>query len=123
MRKFTVNVNGTKYEVEVEEFVQGSKVSENKTASEPLKASAPSKPAASAPVAGGKESITSPMPGTIVDVRVKSGDNVRSGDVLLVLEAMKMENEIFTTVAGSVSQICCKEGDTVSTGDTLLVVA
>lgn len=49
MRKFTVNVNGTKYEVEVEEFVQGSKVSENKTASEPLKASAPSKPAASAP--------------------------------------------------------------------------
>ena len=122
MRKITVNVNGNNYEDEVEEFVQGSNVSENKTASEPLKASAPSKPAASAPVAGGKESITSPMPGTIVDVRVKSGDNVRSGDVLLVLEAMKMENEILAPVDGKVTDVRVSKGASVESGELLIVI-
>lgn len=122
MRKFTVNVNGTKYEVEVEEFAPGSKVSESKPATESLKASAPSNPAPSAPVSGGKESITSPMPGTIVDVRVKNGDNVRSGDVLVVLEAMKMENEILAPVDGKVTDVRVGKGTSVESGEVLVVI-
>ncbi len=122
MRKFTVNVNGTKYEVEVEEFAPGSKASESRPAAEPLKASVPSTPASSAPVAGGKESITSPMPGTIVDVRVKSGDNVRSGDVLVVLEAMKMENEILAPIDGKVTDVKVGKGASVESGELLVVI-
>lgn len=118
MKKYNVNVNGTAYEVTVEEVVGGA-------APAPV-AAAPAAAPAPAPVAapaGAGEQVKSPMPGNILSVNVNVGDTVAEGQVLMILEAMKMENEIFTTVAGSVSQICCKEGDTVSTGDTLLVVA
>jgi glutaconyl-CoA decarboxylase len=62
------------------------------------------------------------MPGKILKVNVKPGDRVSDGDVVIVLEAMKMENEIFAPQAGSVADIRCKEGDSVNTGDVLLVL-
>ncbi|MPN31879.1 2-oxoglutarate carboxylase large subunit [bioreactor metagenome] len=89
-----------------------------------MAAPAPAPAAAPAPaVPAGAGSITAPMPGKVLKILVAQGAAVTAGQLVIILEAMKMENEIFTTVAGSVSQICCKEGDTVSTGDTLLVVA
>lgn len=94
MRKFIVNVNGSSYEVEVEEIAAGAA-----PVAAPAPAAAPAAPApapAAAPVqaAAGQESVEAPMPGNIMDVRVKVGDVVKSGDVLAILEAMKMENEI-----------------------------
>ncbi|MDO4560104.1 MAG: biotin/lipoyl-containing protein [bacterium] len=108
-RKYRVTVNGKAYDVDVEEMGAGA-------APAPVAAPAPAAPA-------GAGSITAPMPGKVLKILVAQGAAVTAGQLVLILEAMKMENEIFTTVAGSVSQICCKEGDTVSTGDTLLVVA
>ena len=62
------------------------------------------------------------MPGKIWKLPVKQGDSVTAGQLVLILEAMKMENEIFAPVAGTVVSVNCKEGDTVNTGDTLLVI-
>ena len=93
MKKYRVNVNGTAYEVEIE------LVSENEAKSTPAPAQAPAPaPQAAAPApsanAGEGEAVNAPMPGTILSVNVKVGDTVKNGDVLMVLEAMKMENEI-----------------------------
>jgi glutaconyl-CoA decarboxylase len=63
------------------------------------------------------------MPGKIWKMHVKEGDTVTEGQLVLVLEAMKMENEIYATSAGTVVQVCRGEGDTVNTGDTLVVIA
>ena len=102
MRKFIVNVNGSSYEVEVEEIAAGAA-----PVAAPAPAAAPAAPApapAAAPVqaAAGQESVEAPMPGNIMDVRVKVGDVVKSGDVLAILEAMKMENEIMAPRDGKV---------------------
>jgi glutaconyl-CoA decarboxylase len=63
------------------------------------------------------------MPGKIWKMHVKEGDVVTEGQLVLILEAMKMENEIFAPTAGTVAQVRCKEGDSVNTGDTLVVIA
>ena len=63
------------------------------------------------------------MPGKVLKILVAPGTAVAAGQLVLILEAMKMENEIFATAAGTVSQLGCKEGDSVNTGDTLLVIA
>ncbi|MBR4401644.1 MAG: acetyl-CoA carboxylase biotin carboxyl carrier protein subunit, partial [Synergistes sp.] len=78
---------------------------------------------AAAPAPAGAGAITAPMPGKVLKVLVAQGAAVTAGQLVIILEAMKMENEIFSAAAGTVTQLCCKEGDTVSTGDTLLVVA
>ncbi len=111
MRKFLVNVNGTSYEVEVEELKGGS-----------MPAAAAPKPApAPAPAPGGAaETISAPMPGTIVSVNVKTGDSFKRGQVLLVLEAMKMENEILAPRDGRVLNINTTKGSTVNSGDILI---
>lgn len=90
MRKFIVNVNGSSYEVEVEE-VSSANAAAAKPASAPAAPAAPA-PAPAAKPTGGEKTITSPMPGTILSVNIKPGDTFRSGQVLVVLEAMKMEN-------------------------------
>lgn len=117
MRKFIVNVNGSSYEIEVEEIAAGA-----------APAAAPSAPAAapaavSAPAAAGQVSVESPMPGSIVDVRVKAGDSVKSGSVLLILEAMKMENEILAPQDGKVVAVNVVKGATVNSGDVLVSMA
>lgn len=118
MKKYRVNVNGTTYEVEVEEISGASAAAAAAAPAAP--AAAPAAPAASAAPAGG-EQILSPMPGNILDVRVNAGDAVKAGQVLMILEAMKMENEIMAPHDGKVASVSVKKGDTVEP-DTLLCV-
>ena len=110
MKKYRVNVNGTNYEVELE------LVSENEVKSA-APAAAPAAPAAAVPAGG--ETVTAPMPGPILDVKVAAGAAVKKGEVILVLEAMKMENEVVAPEDGTVASINVAAGDAVEAGDTL----
>lgn len=131
MKKFNITVNGTTYEVDVEEIggVPSAPVARPVAAQRPAAPTAPAaqpvKPAApkapAAPVAGGN-TVTSPMPGTILDLKVAEGDTVSNGDVLCILEAMKMENEIMSPCDGKVVQISVAKGASVNSGDVLIVI-
>ncbi len=136
MKKFNITVNGKSYEVDVEEvggYVAPARRPEAVSApvaastpaptSTPAQAPAPAaKPApAAAPVLGG-ETINSPMPGTILDIKVNVGDSVANGTVLVILEAMKMENEIMAPSAGKVLSINVTKGASVNSGDVLVVI-
>ncbi len=131
MRKFLINVNGNSYEVEVEEIRDGSAVVAPAAprAAAPAQKSAPAAKAAapvskSAPVAvpAGASTVVAPMPGTILSVNVKVGDSVKKGQVLCILEAMKMENEIMAAGDAKVSSIAINSGDSVNTGQVLIVL-
>ena len=121
-KQYTVTVNGTAYEVTVES------VSGGRMASAPVARTAPAPVArAAAPVAapaasGSGETVSSPMPGTILDVKVAAGQAVKSGDILFILEAMKMENEIFAPCDGTVSSVAVSKGAAVNPGDVLCVI-
>lgn len=127
MRTFNITVNGQTYVVDVEE-VGGVQTAATVRAAAPVAAApvaapaAAPKAAAAAPVAGG-EPVKAPMPGNILDVKVKVGDTVKAGTVLCVLEAMKMENEIPAPKDGKVAQVVVTKGATVGAGDTLVVLA
>ena len=110
MKKYKVNVNGTAYEVEIEEMTGAP-------AAAPV-AAAPAAPAAS----GAGESITSPMPGNILAVNVAAGDMVKKGQVLMVLEAMKMENEIMAPHDGKVTAVAVTRGAAVESGALLCTI-
>ena len=113
MKKYRVNVNGTNYEIEIELMSE----SEAKAAPAPAAAAAP------APAATGEgEAIASPMPGTILDVKVNVGDSVKKGQVLMILEAMKMENEIMAGTDGVITSIGVTKGAAVQTGDALCTI-
>ncbi len=118
MRKFHVNVNGTPYEVEVEEIAAGAAPAAPVQAAAP----APAPAAAAAPAAAGSASVTAPMPGNILDIKVKVGDTVKADTVVIMLEAMKMENEIYAGAAGKVTAINVTKGSTVNSGDVLVVI-
>lgn len=117
MRKFHVNVNGTSYEVEVEEIAAGAA-----PAAAPAQAPAAPAPAPAAPAPAGAASVTAPMPGNILDIKVKVGDTVEANTVVIMLEAMKMENEIYAGAAGRVTAINVTKGSTVNSGDVLVVI-
>ena len=117
-RTYRVTVNGKSYDVNVEEMGAAAPVAAA-PAPAPVAAPAP----AAAPIAGGAGAIAAPMPGKVLKILVAPGTAVTAGQLVLILEAMKMENEIFAPAAGTVTQLGCKEGDSVNTGDTLLVVA
>ncbi len=119
MRNFLVNVNGTQYQVAVEE-IDASKAQAAPAAPAPA-APAPA-PAAPAAPAGGT-AVNSPMPGNILSVSVKDGDVVKSGQILMVLEAMKMENEILAPVGGTVRNVSVQKGSTVETGSLLCSIS
>lgn len=112
MRKFHVNVNGTSYEVEVEEIAAGAA-----PAAAPVQAAAP---AAAATVAAGATSVTAPMPGNILDIKVKVGDTVDANTVVIMLEAMKMENEIMAPVDCRIASVKVQKGASVNSGDVLI---
>lgn len=129
MKKFNITVNGQAYEVEVEE-VGGAAVPATPKAAAPVAAPAPKAapaPAAApapkaAPVPAGAATVSAPMPGKILSINVKAGDSVKRGDVLLILEAMKMQNEIMAPADGKVADVRVTAGQTVSTGDAMVVL-
>ena len=128
MRHFNVIVNGQSYQVSVEE-AGAPAIAQNIAAPAPAPvpvAAAPAVAAApvpAAPVAAQDgEKISAPMPGTIVDIKTTVGNAVKKGDVLLILEAMKMENEIMTPVGGIVKQVLVSKGASVNSGDVLIVI-
>ena len=128
--KYELTLNGRTYEVEVElaepmmmqEFQSYAPAPAAPAA--PVVEAAPSAAPAAAPaVTGAGEKVDSPMPGTILKVNVAAGQTVKEGDLLVVLEAMKMENEIFAPKGGTVSQVLVEKGASVNTGDVLVVIA
>ncbi len=115
-KAYTITVNGTAYDVQVEEKGGAAVAAAPKAA--PKAAPAP----AAKPVAAGSATVAAPMPGKVLEVKVKAGDAVKSGDVLLILEAMKMQNEIMAPADGTVSDVRVSAGSTVNTGDVMIVL-
>ena len=113
MKKYRVTVNGTVYEIELEELIG--------TAPAPAVA-APAAPAPAAAAPEGGEQVTAPMPGTILSINVAAGDTVKRGQVLMILEAMKMENEIMCPCDGKVVSVNTYTGGTVESGTLLCVI-
>lgn len=133
MNRYKVTVNGTAYDVLVEDM-GGTQAAYAPVAQPSAPAVAPAAPvaaapqpapvpaAAPAPAPAGASVVEAPMPGKILKISVAVGASVSSGDVLLILEAMKMENEISAPAGGTVREIRAREGDSVNTGDVLIVL-
>ena len=131
MKKFNITVNGTAYEVEVEEVRAGGAAAPaaapRAAAPAPAPAAAPAAPAA-APAAptktagAGEQSVDAPMPGKIIEVKVSVGQAVKAGDTLLILEAMKMQNEIAAPADGTVKAINVSAGQSVKVRDALVIL-
>lgn len=122
--KYVVSLNGKNYEVEVTESEAVlTKVTDTpvQAPAAPVQPAAPAPAAAASPVSGGTN-VISPMPGTILSVNVTVGQAVKAGDVLMVLEAMKMENDIVASADGTVRQLLVSKGSTVNTDDVLAVI-
>lgn len=130
--KYIVTLNDKQYEVEVEKGKAVAAYIGEAPAPAPVaatpapaaaSAAAPAPAAAPAAPAGAGDPITSPMPGTILDVRCQQGQTVKNGDILFILEAMKMENEIFASKDGTVSSVCVSKGASVDTGSVLCTIS
>ncbi len=130
IKAYRVNVNGKVYEVEVEEITAGG---QQIVAAAPAPAPVAPKPAPVAPApaptpapapkaAATGEIVEAPMPGTIVDIKVKVGDTVKEGDLVAVIEAMKMETDLFSTKSGVVTAVNAGKGASVNTGDAIITL-
>jgi biotin carboxyl carrier protein len=124
MKKFNVKVNDKSYRVEVEEIGEVRVARPAPAVKPPLPAVPPSRPVEVRPAGESKEgkTVNSPMPGTIAAVEVKEGDTVKQGQVLLILEAMKMENEIPAPSDGKIVSLKVTAGSSVSAGDVLVIL-
>ncbi len=134
MKKYNVTVNGVTYEVVVEEAGSASSVPAPTAAPAPAPVAAPAaaqpavKPAAAAapaPASSGAEGsikVSAPMPGTILKMNVKVGDVIKANDLVCILEAMKMENEIFAAEGGTVKSVNTPQGSSVNSGDTIITL-
>lgn len=135
MKNYLITVNGKQYEVEVEEVSNG--VSQERVVSQPKVAPVTTQAAPKAApkvepkvqeekkvvnVPEGAETVEAPMPGTILSIDVKEGDQVKAGQILVILEAMKMENEIVAPRDGKVAAILTNKGASVNTGDKLVSI-
>lgn len=125
MKNYTITVNGTPYNVTVEEGTSSAVPVAAAPAPAPAAAPAPqaAPKAAPAPAAAGSVKVDAPMPGNILDVKVSNGTAVKAGQVLVILEAMKMENEIVAPQDGTVASINVNKGDTVEAGQTIVTLA
>ncbi len=127
MKSYKIYVNGQAFDVSVEEVGGSSAPAAAPVAAAPApRPAAPAAPAAPAPAspgAAGASSVKSPMPGTILGVKVSAGQAVKKGQVLLILEAMKMENEICAAGDGTVAAVRVQAGQSVNTGDPLVDMA
>ena len=112
MKKFNITVNGTAYEVEVEEV----------KAAAPKAPKAPAAPAPAPVPAAGESAVNAPMPGKVIKLVASVGQAVKAGEVVLILEAMKMQNEIVAPVDGTVKAINVAAGQAVQSGDVLAVI-
>lgn len=134
-KKLKITVEGKTYEVEVEEIkeVQGSTTASVSRPAAPAPApsvpKAETKPAAqqpakeaAKPAPGAGEVVPAPIPGKVLTIKVQPGDTVGAGQVILILEAMKMENEITAPVDGQIKEILVVEGQAVNSGDAMLVI-
>jgi len=142
VKKYNVKVNGKSYEVEVEEIASNTttsninskdntKESHSNSLQQPTKTEQTSN--RSKPINepnsevtknnASQSSIDAPMSGLVIDVKVKKGDRVNTGDKLLILEAMKMENDIVSDINGIVDEVHCKKGDNVETGEILITIS
>ena len=126
--KYVVTINGKQYDVEVEKVSGGYKPMSMGAKAAPA-APAPAAPAPApaapkaAPVSAGDNTVTSPMPGTILGVKVKEGDAVKAGQLVIILEAMKMENPIVAPKDGTISAIKVSKGDSVNSDDILAILS
>lgn len=139
IRKFNVKVNGKSYEVEVEELgtentpiekpepqvvYQPKNIPTSNPTPAPVKSEPKPKPkTAPAPVSSGKNTVKAPLPGVIVDLFVSEGARVEKGQKLLVIEAMKMENEILSDYDGVIEKILVKKGDNVDGDQDLIIIS
>ena len=136
MRKFKITVDGKVYEVEVEEVGENKSSGGAISASQPVVSKAKEEPVKPEPakvsnslalskaptVAVAGEEVVAPMPGKVLQLKVNEEDSVKEGDTLLILEAMKMENEIIANTSGSIKKINAVVNDMVDTGDVLMVI-
>lgn len=133
MKKFKVTVNGQQYEVAVEELIENpapaSQPTVLETAKQPIKTEPEKKEikeikneAPSKPSSAGGTVVSAPMPGVVLDMMVSPGEAVEEGSVLLILEAMKMENEVTAPVSGTVKEVKVSSGANVNTGDVMVVI-
>ncbi|HHW70146.1 MAG TPA: biotin/lipoyl-binding protein [Clostridiales bacterium] len=135
MKKFIVTVNGNSYEVEVEEVMgetssyddnnikeQPSNKQEITSPSKEVESNANKSSGATKKVPAGATTVKAPMPGTILDINVNEGDTVKRGQVLCILEAMKMENEIMSPKDGKIVSINTSKGNSVDAGDILFSI-
>lgn len=120
--KYMVTLNGKQYEVIVERGTVTGTPAGDAPAAAPKTAPAPAPAPAAAPAPAtptGGETVAAPMPGTILDIRCSAGQQVQAGDILFILEAMKMENEICAPHDGTVGTVCVQKGASVQTGAAL----
>ena len=119
MKNYTITVNGNVYEVTVEEGISGGAAYAPRAAA-PAPKAAPAAPKAAAPAgAQGSVAVTAPMPGKILGIKAEPGKAVAKGEVIIILEAMKMENEIVAPSDGTIASINVSVGDSVEAGATL----
>ena len=125
LRKFKIKVDGQEYQVEMEEIGAVAAPAPVAPVAAPAAPAVEAAPAPAAPVAAtpaGADAMPSPMPGNILRILVNVGDTVTENQPLMILEAMKMENEIVAAKAGVVAGIHVKEGQVVNTGDALITI-
>ena len=125
MKKFNITVNGTAYEVEVEEVKAGGSAPVARPAAPVAAAPAPAPAAAPAPApaaGAGETAVEAPMPGKVIKVVAAAGTAVKSGDVVIILEAMKMQNEICAPCDGTVKAVNVSAGQTVTAGQAMAII-
>lgn len=127
LRKFRVKINDKEYLVEMEELGETTPTEHPPTPITPVKTPKPEiKPKPEVPIkqsAGDGEPIISPMPGTILDIKVKVGDSVSENQVVAILEAMKMENEIVAPKAGTITAVVATKGSAIDVDEVIVIIS